>query len=156
MTCKHCRADRAIHRFDDFACPAAGKEARPGQVQRWLSTTYEEVDETPQLLLYLTERVTKLEKIVADQRTQLKECGGLARRMKQLEGWQSDLAVRLVNVDRKLQKKPPVRVKPVAYVNHAPGTPGYSLLGHAKDCKGRPGYKGMCGPTCPKFKKRNP
>ena len=52
MTCKHCRADRAIHRFDDFACPAAGKEARPGQVQRWLSTTYEEVDETPQLLLY--------------------------------------------------------------------------------------------------------
>lgn len=156
MTCKHCHADRAIHQYETQRCPAAGREAKDPVNQQWLSTRYEEKDETPDRVLHLTARVNVLEKRVADLTTQLKGAGTLERRMKQLEGWQSNLAVRLVNVDRKLAKKPPVRVKPVAYVNHAPGTPGYSLLGHAKDCKGRPGYKGMCGPTCPKFKKRKP
>ncbi len=112
-TCKHCRADRALHRFTTGDCPAAGKEAPVGQVQQWMSTRYEEVDETP-------DRVVRLEKRVADLPARLKECGGLARRMKQLEGWQSDLAVRLVNIDRKLRKQPPVRVKPVAKKKRKP------------------------------------
>jgi hypothetical protein len=117
--CAHCHANIAIHRADDYACPAAGKEAAVGQKQLWLSTTFTpEEDDTK--VKTLEERVTKLEKIVTDQRTQLKEAGTLGRRMKQLEAWQSDLAVRLVNVDRKLSKKPPVRVRPVAKKKRKP------------------------------------
>ena len=71
----------------------------------------------------------------------------MRRRVLTLETMVGDLLARI-----KVLEAPTRTVYPAPRVNHFPGSPGYSLLGHAEDCPGRPGCKGFCVPPCPACK----